>query len=109
MLNKSEASQSLKKIAPTNPQSTGEIMFLKRLLFLKASLDNDTSTVQQPLSDKAFKTETASDDEPPLMITQAPEDSPMLQLMPPNDRFSRHPQTAVAKLRTRVTSERPKP
>lgn len=111
-------------------------MFLKRLLFLKASLDNEANNQPLPFNEvKTFKTESkpseahantelqsyidtkgATDkDDLHLMITQPPEDGPaLLQLMPPSgyERFGhvphRHPQTAAARIRTRVASERNK-
>jgi len=89
----------------TPGNSSGDIMFLKRLLFLKASLDNDGPLSHQPVifnEEKAFKGDLSDtgllSDDGPLMI-QSGEDGPLLQLMPPPERFARQAQTANAKIR----------
>ena len=134
LLNASEDSLSQKKLERNkNPsgmmtpstaaagQTSNDILFLKRLLFLKASLDNEASLANFPVQfneAKAFKdsglSETqnadfASEKDEALMI-QSGEDGPMLQLMPPSsERFGvvRQAQTAVGRTRSkRATTDR---
>lgn len=86
--------------------SQNDIVFLKRLLFLKASLDNDGPLSNQPVlfnDDKVFKpdalSETGIQSEEAQLMIHSGEDGPLLQLMPPPERFARQAQTANAKIR----------
>jgi len=129
LLNASEDSHSQKKLEKgKNPsglltpstaavagQTSGDILFLKRLLFLKASLDNEASLANFPVQfneAKAFKdfglsevqnADLTSEKDEVLML-QSGEDGPLLQLMPPqSERFGvvRQAQTAVGRMRTK--------
>ena len=64
MLNTGD-SQSMKRLpSASGSQGSNEVMFLKRLLFLKASLDNEGSLHSQPVQldeKKNFKAEALSE------------------------------------------------
>ena len=141
MLNQSEDSASMKKLPQSKMsaadgrsqlsagQASNDILFLKRLLFLKASLDNEGSLANFPVSfneAKAFKQNSGLSDtqianfdlhsevhQAPLMLQNGEDGQPLLQLMPPSgyERYGvvRQTQTAGAKLRSnRGASDRNK-
>ena len=133
MLNQSEESASMKKLPNSKMsaaaegksqlsggQTSNDILFLKRLLFLKASLDNEGSLSNFPVpfnEEKAFKHDSGLSDvnmmnfdinsdknETQLMLQNGEEGQPLLQLMPPTgyERYGaiRQAQTAGTKLRS---------